>query len=118
MSKNLLDLLSEEDKGKALKRNRQRRVSKSLQEINPEIYLVAEFGYYFGYDGIRAIKNNEITLDEVRALIIGARKVWYSRVVDSATGSLAATGAVNSKKPAETFGKIIKPYTEGMKVKL
>lgn len=82
------------------------------------MYVVAEFGYYFGYDGIRAIKNNEISLEEVHILLAAARKVWYSKVVDQSHGGLVAGIAAGSKNPSSSFNKNMQVFIKKMKVNI
>jgi len=112
----LLDLMSESDRKKSLKNAKKRNQEIKYHNVSPEIYVVAEFGYYFGYDGIRAIKNNEITLDEVYILLAAARKVWYSKVVDTSHGAVVANVAAKSKSPSNTFSKGMSTFVNKMKV--
>lgn len=111
---NLLDLMSEEDKSKALTRFKRRmeRSDKFDNRIPNEVYIVAEFGYYFGWEGIRAIRNDEITLAEANALLEGARKVWYAKLVEQARAGQISTGSVFSKHPNDSFKKGIKPFAK------
>ena len=83
---NLLDLMKPEDREKAKLRFKQRTEKRedSDNRIPNEMYLVAEFGYYFGYEGIRDVRDNKITLEEMNALLEGARKVWYVKLVEQA----------------------------------
>lgn len=116
--------MSPEEREKALKRAERRLSSKRGHDISPEIYLVAEFGYYFGWDGILAIKRGYIektdglgkaikepfTLEEAMVLLEGARKVWASKVVDKAHATLIGTQTAYSKTPRDTFEKGAEPY--------
>lgn len=124
----LLDLMSPEDKAKAIARG-QKRLNKNRgnsASISPELYITAEFGYYFGWDAIVAIKRGYIekvddegetvlepfTLDEVMALLEAAKKVWYAKLVETAHGSLVAGSAKYAKKPGEAFNAGMKPFTD------
>lgn len=117
-SKNLLDLMSPEDKAKAIARGKKRMERAKGSSISPEMYVVAEFGYYFGFEGIMAIKRGYIeypdlttgevvrepfTLEEVLALLEAAKKVWYSKVIDSAHGTMVASASKYAKSPGEAF---------------
>lgn len=85
--------------------------------VTPEMYLLAEFGYYFGWPAIQAVRNNEISMDMVHLLVASARKVWYSKVVDLSHGATVANVASNSKGVSRVFSKGMKPFTSKMKVK-
>ena len=126
MSKNLLDLMSPEDKEKAIARGRKRLDKAKGSSISPEMYVIAEFGYYFGFEGILAIKRGYIdvvgsdgkvvhepfTLDEVLALLEAAKKVWYSKVIDSAHGTMVASASKFAKQPGESFKGGMKPFID------
>lgn len=71
--------------------------------IEPEEMLVAEFGYYYGWEGVEAILTNRISTSTMMKLLKGARKVWYSKLIDSSIATYTATGAVNSKNPKKTM---------------
>lgn len=134
MSKSLLDLMPKADAEKAIERGKRRmeslRAKKSL-DVSPEIYMVAEFGYYFGWEGVLAIKRGYIekigpdgsivkdpfTLDEVIVLLEGARKVWYSKLVEQSHGNLVANSSVHSKNPGQSFNNGVKPFTDRAEVK-
>lgn len=126
MSKSLLDLMSPEDREKALARGRKRMERAKGSSISPEMYVIAEFGYYFGFEGILAIKRGYIeytdsqgkvvkepfTLDEVLALLEAAKKVWYSKVIDTAHGSMVASAAKFAKQPGEAFNNGMQPFRD------
>lgn len=64
--------LTEEEKAKLAS---VRQASGSV-EISVEMMQLAEFGIHFGYEGIRAIVNNEIKdIGMVNELILAARKL-------------------------------------------
>lgn len=64
--------LTEEEKAKL----GQARQDSGSAEVSTEMMMLAEFGIHFGFDGIRAIVNNEITdLSMVNELILAARKL-------------------------------------------
>lgn len=131
MSKSLLDLLPEDERKKAVERGRRRMErtrSKKGLDVSPEIYLVAEFGYYFGWDAMLAIRRgytvvpgtNEkeiFTLDEALVFLEGARKVWYSKLVEQSHGNLVANSSVYSKNPGQSFNNGVQPFTDRAEVK-
>lgn len=109
---NLLDLLPEDERKKAIERGRKRFAQNEARKgmkISPEIYATAEFGYYYGWDAIQAVRNNEITLDEMNTLLEGARKVWYSKLVEQ--GGIT-TVAGTFKSGNSSYSEAMKPYTE------
>lgn len=114
--KSLLDLMSPSDRQKALTNAKKREEELKYDNVTPELYVVAEFGYYFGYEGIRAIKAQEISLDEVYVLLAAARKVWYSKVVDTSHATVVAQVAAQSKNIASSFAKGMSTFFKKMKV--
>lgn len=123
MARNLLDLMPKEEADKAIARARRRNEINRGSKISPEIYSIAEFGYYFGWDAILAVKRGYIeahddkmdlkkevfTLDEMNVLLEGARKVWYSKLVEQ--------GGVNTisgsfKTQGSSYEGAMKPYTQ------
>lgn len=68
----ILGDLTEEEKAKLA---RVKQESGSI-EVSEEAMMLAEFGIHFGFDGIRAIVNNEIKdLSMANELILAARKL-------------------------------------------
>lgn len=122
----LLDLMPKDEREKAIARGKKRMERKKGSTISPELYITAEFGYYFGWEGVLAIKrgyiekvgsNSEIikepfTLDEVLALIEAAKKVWYTKVIDQSHGNLVATNAAHSNTPGQTFNRGISTFSD------
>jgi hypothetical protein len=94
--------ISEEDMAKVM-RARQRH---EKTKVNDSWLFLAEFGYYFGWDGIQAIRTDSICIEEAEALLIGARKVWNGKVYDQASASFIGSVSAQSKRPAQTFKKI------------
>lgn len=111
---NLLDLMRPEDKKKALERYR-RRMQKDENrdnQVSSEIFIISEFGYFYGWQAIEAIRNNQITLEEVNTLLEGARKVWYSRLVETAKTQQVATASSLAKNPNKVFKQGLRPFIE------
>lgn len=112
MSKSLLDLMPKDEAEKAIERGKKRMQSSRGKDISPEMFVLAEFGYYFGWNAIQAVKNDEITLKEVLALIEGAKKVWFSKVIDQSHGTAVANSAVHAKDPTGAFNSGMQPFIE------
>jgi hypothetical protein len=93
-----------------------KRAEAGKVELDNEWMFIAEFGYYFGYEGIRAILDNEIDLSTAKYLLDAARKVWFSKAADMAHGSFIAAAAAQSKKPAAAFKKGIASFIKAMRV--
>lgn len=109
---NLLDMMTPEEQKKMLDRFKERTGQKEDSEgvkVNPQIYLVAEFGYYYGWQGIKAVRENDITFDEMFALLEGARKVWYKKITEQNHIITTAIASALAKK-----GEGQKIYREGM----
>lgn len=81
-------------------------------EISDEWLTISEFGVYYGYDGVRAILRNEITLDKVRILITGAKKLEARLLYNQAKNNFYAFRATNTKKPTDQFNKDTKSLRE------
>lgn len=83
--------------------------------VDPEWQAIAEFGYFYGWGGVQAILNNEITGEEMMALLLAARKFHSKDIANGATAHFLAIAAGNSKKPGAEFKKLIKPYEDAAK---
>lgn len=108
----ILDLMPK-DEAEKLKARAKRRLERTQvvkgQKVSPEVYMLSEFGYYYGWQAVMAVRSNEIDMDEMQALLEGARKVWYSKLVETAginTSSRKFTSASNS------YPEAIKQYTD------
>ena len=88
--------------------------------VSPEFYMAAEFGYYFGWDAVVALRRGYtvepvsgdkelLTMAEAQLLLEGARKVWYSKLVDHAETSVIANTFNASSK---SFDQAIKPIKD------
>lgn len=126
-SKSILDLMPESERDKALERARkrmERQSNKKGLDVSPEIYLVAEFGYYFGWDAMMAIRRGytvapgtsekEIfTLEEALVLLEGARKVWYSKITEQTHAGVISN---SFKSSSNSFDGAIKPFSDRAEV--
>lgn len=125
----LLDLMPQEERDKAIERGKkrlERNKSRKSLDVSPELYIVADFGYFYGWEGVLAIKRGYIektdakgnvvkepfTLDEVMALTEATNKVWYSKQITQAHGTFAATTAPLYKNPAEAFNRTVQPLVD------
>lgn len=122
----LLDLLPKEERERAIEKGKKRLERKKTQhhDVSPEMFAIAELGYYYGWEAVMAIKRGYITkynedmkiekstftLEEAITLIEAAKKVWYSKVIDTAHAQLVAEGAAHSKNPGSTFIKGMEPF--------
>lgn len=98
-SKKYLEI-SQED---LLKIQRSKSLKEKKAKVNDVWLYIAEFGYYFGWEGVMAIRNNEIPLEEADLLLLGARKVWSGKLYDHMSASFIGTVSANSRKPVKTF---------------
>lgn len=110
----ILELMSEEDAKKAIQRGRKRLDSSKAkkQSVSPEVFILSELGYYYGWDAVMSARKNEITLDEVMVYLEGARKVWYSKLIEQAGTTQIANGSLHSKQPSDSFKKGMAPYID------
>lgn len=84
-------------------------------KVETEWLFIAEFGKYFGWAGVVAIRNNEITLPEAKKLLAGARKVRSGELYDIANAVFIGTASARSKKPSQTFKKLTKSILKDTK---
>lgn len=111
--------MSEDDKKKVLKRysDSVSRTRNENEKISNEIFMLSKFGYYYGWAAVMAVRNNEITLEEMFALLEGAEKVHFIKLVENArTDFIATASAMASKDGAVHFEKGMKPYIERAKI--
>ena len=114
MAKELISILDKmpiEEKNRYIEKTRRRlsRNTSKASSVSPEVFLIAEFGYYFGWSGVQAIRHNEILLEEVVALLDGAKKVWASKMVDYAHSTMIGN---SFKTQATNFNDAVKPFTD------
>lgn len=111
---NLLDLMSDADRQKMVERYNRRMANRSEydNEISNEVYVLAEFGYYYGWDAVMAVRNNLISMQEMYALLEGARKVWYTKLVETGRMTVTSVASPMAKNPQSAFKKGMKDFTE------
>jgi len=105
---NLLDLMTDADKAKV--KAREARIEAQDDKITREWLGLAEFGYYFGWDGIKAVIDDVITLEQMKMLIDGARKIHSSEMIDHATVGIA----IRTTK-SNIFTDMMKRYYDDVK---
>lgn len=143
MSKSFLDLLPPE-RAKATLERAQRRLerdsSKEGLDISPEMFLVAEMGYHFGWEAVLAVRRGftiipttkvtknkagekiyqtvyekeTFTLEEAEILREGAKKVFFSKLIDQAHAGMVSN---SFKTQATSFEKAVSDFREKSKVK-
>jgi hypothetical protein len=109
--KNLLELMRPEDRKKMIERY-QARVAPSdkKNKISNEMFLLADFGLMFGWQAVVAVRNNEITWEEMYALLEAGHKVQSTHELDDAVMTTTAIGTAFAKK-----GQAQKHFNQGMK---
>lgn len=113
-----MGLMTPEERKKMLARYR-RRVERSDAErgkISPEIYMVAQFGLYFGWEAVKSARNNEITGEEMFALIEGAKKARTADLIEQTEALRVAVASIFSKSPSNAFKKGMRPYIQRAEV--
>lgn len=91
------------------------RARNESTKVDENWLFIAEFGYYYGWDGVQAILENEIGMDVANILLAGARKVWNGHLYDHATASLIGAASARSKKPNQTFKKATRDIIKNAK---
>ncbi len=117
---NLLDLIEDKKFVERIKERYKKRIESKFSEdnkfeVSPEIYILSELGYFYGWSAIQAALNNEITLEAALALVDGAKKVHYARLIDDAHAQVVAIQSAHADKPSEAFSQGMKPFTERAK---
>lgn len=112
---NLLDLMPPEQKQRFIDRYKERITpdeSKGEIRVSPEIFLLSELGFYYGWDAIEAVRRDEICMNEVFALVEGAKRVYHSNVLKQTHSRMSAIKTVNSDDPQGVFNKTMKRFIE------
>lgn len=81
------------------------RAKREPTKVDENWLFIAEFGFYYGWGGIQAILNNEITMNVANTLLTGARKVWSGQLYDHTTAAFIGSSSAQSKKPSQAFKK-------------
>lgn len=102
-----LPKLSPEDLKKV---ERLKGVKPDLKKISPEMYLLAEFGHFFGWEGVLAIETEVISLAKAVELIEAMRVVEGKKLYEQAKAMFYAT------KDSATFNKGMAPYANNSRI--
>lgn len=103
---NLLDMMSKADRDKMLARYHERTAQNGQKnKISSEMYILAEFGMMFGWDAIMAVRNNEITGEEMFAIYEAGKKVQAVNALDDKRGTSTAISATFSKHGKSVFAE-------------
>lgn len=99
--------LSKEDLDKVERLKKGANVGKVIPR---ELYFLAEFGYYFGWDGIHAIETDEISLDRAMEILEATRKVHSDKMAEESLFSFYAS------KDAKNYNKGITKVKDSTRV--
>lgn len=109
--KNLLDMMRPDDRQKMIERYQARVApSERKNKISNEMFLLADFGLMFGWQAVEAVRNNEITWEEMYALLEAGHKVQSTHELDDAVMTTTAIGTAFAKK-----GQAQKNFNQGMR---
>lgn len=72
--------------------------------VTPEMYFYGQFGYYFGWEGLQALRKGDITLDEANKLLVSVEKVYYKKLYEQSLGNFYAS------KDGKTFNSGMKAF--------
>ena len=92
-----------------------RKKRDQASKIDPEWQLLAEFGYYYGWQAIQDVRNNVIDIETFNNLLKGARKVWAQKMIDESVVTFTSVAATNSKKPQDVMNKGLKSFYKEVK---
>lgn len=114
---NLLDLMSPEHRESALERYRERTADRGIDnKVSSQIYLLAEFGYYYGWQAVKDVRDCVITEEEMFVLLEGARKVYYNKLVEKSQVMTTAVATPLSKNSKKTYNEGMKQFIERSKL--
>lgn len=110
-AKSLLDIPAED----LAKVERARASTEGHVKVDNEWLLLTEFTLKFGWDAYRAVKNDEIMLDEVLTLIEASRRIDNFNHYRNAQASFIGAGSSRAKKPSSTFKQLTSKIIKSMK---
>lgn len=138
-ARNLLDLLPEKDRKLAIERAEKRLAAKNARRdkvsVPPEFHQICEMGYYYGWEALLAMRRGftsyvdnryddegnvvgvqvikePLTAVDAEIILEGGRKVWYSKLIEQASGQYVAGASKWSKNPSQAFDNGIKPFKD------
>lgn len=91
------------------------KANQEATSVSPEWMFVARFGYFYGYEGIKAIMDNQIDFEIAQTLLRGAEKMEARGVVDTANAVYIANIASRSKKGSQLLKKGLAGYVKESK---
>lgn len=108
-SSNLVDLMTpaDQERVKAIAEKRDQERSKL---ITREWLGLSELGFYYGWEAVRDVIDDVITLEQANMFVEGARKLHSGHVYDNSISSMAA----KATKPS-IFEKLMKRYITDMR---
>lgn len=110
--KNLLDIMRADDRQKMIERFQARTAPNgSKNKISNEMFLLADFGLMYGWQAVVAVRNDEITWEEMFALLEAGHKVQSAHILDDGVMTTTAIGSAFGKNKAESQ----RTFNEGMK---
>lgn len=105
---NILDLMSDTERKQMLDAYKKRTQKGQNAKVPPELYLTCEFATYFGWEGLQAIRENKISLEEVYTLLDGMRKVRSNQLADLAKVGVFSISTPFAKNPKSAYREGIK----------
>ena len=112
MSNKTWEELLERDKDKIADIARNRGGVKVSSGIDPEWLTLAELGAEYGYTVIEAVRNNNMSADDMRSLLKATRQLRamdrFERLIDLRM----ALASIHSKESGKAFQKHIKEIYE------
>lgn len=100
--------LTEEEQAKVARARNRAEAAKVV--ISQEHMVLAELGFYFGWEAVRDVIDDVITIEAAVKLLEGAREIYKTRVYDSAVANLAGRSPVKG-----AFEKLMKPYASNVR---
>ena len=85
-------------------------------KVDPEWFFIAEFGSFYGWEGVKTILNNEVDIDTANMLLLGARKVRAQHIIEDAVASQVAFSSAQSRTPKKTFSTGIKEFQKEARI--
>jgi hypothetical protein len=92
------------------KRLQERAKQREQNALDEEWVAIAEFGMYFGWDGVQAVLKDEITSAEMEVLLKSARKIVTRDVYKQAESTFIAMISANQKDAVSAFKQNTKSY--------
>lgn len=87
---------------------RLRGITPVLVPIDEYQMFIAEYGLYFGYVGMQAILNDDISLEDIMWQVLAARKVRSGMTYDMAKAVYAGAVASTTENQPSTFKELTK----------